>query len=189
MWTTSKDFCDLIHQGSPDSFPAQVHAIHETQQRYNGLTKIDDKMSAYCKQTYWVLDGFGFWFGPQQSWSNCNDCSVTSCSWRTTTESCRYCSSYSRCTSTCQRALEWRDVQTSPCTTQQCKTTTAEIGIPFEWQFVSFDFCESSRQIRHKINETHWQASWHIVVEHLLNTTCKSSDISFWRCSAHLEQQ
>ena len=30
----------------------QVHAIHETQQGYNGLTKMDDKISAYCKQTY-----------------------------------------------------------------------------------------------------------------------------------------
>ena len=66
-------------------------------------------------------------------------------SWRTTTESCRYCSSYSRCTSTCQRALEWWDVQTSPCTAEQRKTFTAETGFPIEWQFVSIDFCMSGR--------------------------------------------
>ena len=51
-------------KGAQTVFLIQVHASHETQQRYNGLTKMDGKISAYCKQTYWVLDGFGFWFGP-----------------------------------------------------------------------------------------------------------------------------
>ena len=31
-----------FHQGSPNCVLLQVHAIHETQQRYNGLTKMDD---------------------------------------------------------------------------------------------------------------------------------------------------
>ena len=144
VWIISKDFYDLISSREPRLFSC------------TGSCK-----SWSTTEVQWTY---------KDGWQNfsllqadlVNRCSTTSCPWRTTTESCRYCSSYSGCTSTCQRALEWRDVQTSPCTTQQCKTVTAETGIPFEWQFVSIEFCKSGRLDAgsKKHTDKHRDTSW-----------------------------
>ena len=64
---------------------------------------------------------------------------------KTTPESGRNCTSYSWCSTTCCRTLEWWDVQTSTCTTQQCKKTATKNSSPLEWQFVSINFCKSGR--------------------------------------------
>ena len=41
-----------FHQGCTNCFLVQVHAVHETQQRYYGLATMDDQISTYCKQTH-----------------------------------------------------------------------------------------------------------------------------------------
>ena len=38
-----------FHQGSPNSVLAQVHAVHEAEQRHNGFTKVDDQISTHRK--------------------------------------------------------------------------------------------------------------------------------------------
>ena len=39
-------------QGCTNCFLVQVHAVHETQQRYYGLATMDDQISTHCKQTH-----------------------------------------------------------------------------------------------------------------------------------------